>query len=687
MVLSEQCARPATSTRCLDTTAIGRSRTGEPVANVPAPLRDSQLPFSLLEGMHAREQVLWLHDPKYPARTRNPAPLGHSQGNSTVTMMQLRFRAVIALMLAVAGLAQGADPKWVKLRSANFELFTSAGERAGRRTIQQFELTRSFFQQAMRRGVSSTRRVRIVLFRSKKEYLPYRPGEVAAAYYLSGPDVDLIVMVAGNELSTAIHEYVHLLVSRSGLRLPLWLNEGLAEIYSSMQRAGGQFVVGHAPPGTIAMLREERWAPLEQVLLADRDSHHYTQKERAGKFYAQSWALTHMLNLSKEYRSGLAELLKLLTADTPSVTALETVYGMPIENLQRELQSYVRQDRLRGLVFDVKLEKSAERPSAKPATGLEVGLLLANLLADVKKTDEARTKYEKVASENPAAPGPYEGLGHLEYRLGNKDQARIHFGRAFELGSNSRRMLERYAWLQREADDEKLVLTLLRAVKTSPEDVDARLALGNHLIQGASYMQAVAILEKVRYANAEQAKRTLRMLAYAHLKLNQHESGRQAARQLLELARTPEETDYAQSLLAHLERDSADVREVTRDGSYDELGERETRLIPDETPASPLRQEDPRPQEEMSIVAGSFMRLDCLEGQARMVVAVGGETVSLLIDDGESVDLKGSDAARVDLHCGEQEPRSVIVRFLPSKNTELGTQGVVRIIEFTGAMH
>ena len=107
MVLSEQCARPATSTRCLDTAAIGRSRTGEPVANVPAPLRDSQLPFSLLEGMHAREQVLWLHDPKYPARTRNPAPLGHSQGNSTVTMMQLRFRAVIALMLAVAGLAQG----------------------------------------------------------------------------------------------------------------------------------------------------------------------------------------------------------------------------------------------------------------------------------------------------------------------------------------------------------------------------------------------------------------------------------------------------------------------------------------------------------------------------------------------------------------------------------------------------
>ena len=135
----------------------------------------------------------------------------------------------------IAGDTQGntVDPKWVKLRSANFELFTSAGERAGRRTIQQFERTRDFFRQAMQREVSNSMPVRIVLFRSKKEYLPYRPGEATAAYYLSGPDADLIVLVAGNESSQAIHEYVHLLVRHSGLRLPVWMNEGLADLYSN----------------------------------------------------------------------------------------------------------------------------------------------------------------------------------------------------------------------------------------------------------------------------------------------------------------------------------------------------------------------------------------------------------------------------------------------------------------------
>ena len=84
------------------------------------------------------------------------------------------------------------------------------------------------------------------------------------------------------------------------------------------------------------------------------------------------------------------------------------------------------------------------------------------------------------------------------------------------------------------------------------------------------------------------------------------------------------------------------------------------------------------------MVAGSFVRLDCLGGHARMDLVVDGETVSLLIDDGGSVELKGSNGASVDLHCGQQRPQSVVVRFLPSENTGLGTRGVVRTIEFGG---
>ena len=601
--------------------------------------------------------------------------------------MQHRFHAVFALTLIVAGFAQGSHRKWVKLRSTNFELFTSAGEQAGRRTIQQFERSRSFFEQATQREISNSTPVRIVLFRSKKEYLPYRPSEWVAAYYLPGRDADLIVLVAGNELSVAIHEYVHLLVRHSGLQLPVWLNEGLAELYSSIRQVGRKVVVGHAPSGSITTLFSEKWVPLEQMLLTERASLHNTEKERVGIFYAQSWALTHMLVLSQEYRTKFTKLLQMLTVGTPSVRALEAVYGFPIDYLRRELQSYVRQNQLTGLVFDIKLEKSADRPVAEPATGLEVGLLLADLLANTEKTEGARAMYARVASENPEAPGPYEGLGYLEYRLGDKDQARVHFGRAFELGSKSPRMLQHYAGLQREAGDERIGLTLFRAVMASPENVKTRLALGSHLLQKGSYVQATAILEQVRNANEEQERTALSMLAYARLKLNHRKRGLQAARQLLELARTPEQIDHAQNLLAHLDREPADVgegRPVPQNAARDGSGDGEVRSIPDQTPVSPRETENVKLREKSSMVAGSFVWLGCRGGQARMDLAVGEETVSLLIDNGKHVEVIGSDAASMDLRCGEQESRSVVVGFLPVENTESGTQGIVRTIEFIG---
>ena len=177
------------------------------------------------------------------------------------------------------------------------------------------------------------------------------------------------------------------------------------------------------------------------------------------------------------------------------------------------------------------------------------------------------------------------------------------------------------------------------------------------------------------------------MLVHARLKLNQRESGRRAATQLLELAQTPEEINDAQRLLALLEPGPADVNEdrpVPRGGSGDESGEREVGRIPAEIPVSRRGPAKPKPREETRVVAGSFVRLDCLGGQARMEVAVDGDTVSLLIDDGGSVELKGSNGASVDLRCGQQRPTSVVVRFLPSEDTVLGTRGVVRTIEFGG---
>ena len=85
------------------------------------------------------------------------------------------MRLYAALLCALpALLAAGSDePHWRKIESPNFELFTTAGERSGRDVARHFEQVRAFFLETMRIGPKSGLPVRIVVFRSDKDFAPY----------------------------------------------------------------------------------------------------------------------------------------------------------------------------------------------------------------------------------------------------------------------------------------------------------------------------------------------------------------------------------------------------------------------------------------------------------------------------------------------------------------------------------
>ena len=91
-------------------------------------------------------------------------------------------------LVSVLAFASGptlAAPKWVRIESPHFELFTDAGERSGRRTILYFEQVRDFFLKTGNVGKAPSFLVRIIRFRSRKEFAPYRPSKAVGAYYMS----------------------------------------------------------------------------------------------------------------------------------------------------------------------------------------------------------------------------------------------------------------------------------------------------------------------------------------------------------------------------------------------------------------------------------------------------------------------------------------------------------------------
>src|SRR5437016_3290691 len=137
-------------------------------------------------------------------------------------MLPRRAAPILPLLFTLCATAADKDP-WVRVASPNFELFTTAGERAGRDLVKHFEQVHSFFAERFKMpGTDPARKPRIILFRSEKEYEAYRPNEFASAFYHPGEYHDFIVM--NNSVSdsrpVAVHELTHLMVHQLGLDLP-----------------------------------------------------------------------------------------------------------------------------------------------------------------------------------------------------------------------------------------------------------------------------------------------------------------------------------------------------------------------------------------------------------------------------------------------------------------------------------
>ena len=352
------------------------------------------------------------------------------------------------LIVVFAPVSLPAAEQWVRLTTPNFELYTTAGEKRGRQAILHFEQVRNFFLKVGLDDPGLSHKVRIVGFQSAKEYAPYRPAEAVFAYYLAGSDRDYIVM-QGLDSSTypvAIHEYVHLLIRYSDLNLPVWLNEGLAELYSTLEPVAKKVKVGEMLPGRLQVLMRSKFLDLETLTSVDHNSPYYNERDRMAIFYAESWALTHMLQLSDAYRPKFSEFVRAVTSGSSHAEACQQVFGKSLAQVQKELEAYVRASSYKVGIFDTQLEKSSESPEVEPASLAEVGLTLADLLYARHKEDEAEQMLADLSARNPNNAEIVEAQAYLALRKRRSpEEVRPLFEKAVRLGSTNGKLYYDYA--------------------------------------------------------------------------------------------------------------------------------------------------------------------------------------------------------------------------------------------------
>lgn len=463
----------------------------------------------------------------------------------------MRKLALLSLAIAPACLAGG----WTRLTTPHFEMVTTATAAEGREAILYFERVRNFFLQASPLHKTTDKPVRIVAFHSAEEFEAYRSGEMDVAYYATDRRRNYIVMegIAPGYYPVAIHEFTHLMVDESGLKLPVWLNEGWADVYSTLRPAGaGTFIVGDVIAGRVEELRKDRWIPLRALTVAELGSDLYNEPRDVGMFYAESWALAHMLYLSPAYGPRFASFVAGISAGQSMAQACRGELGKSLEAVEKDLHSYLDGRRLMGLEFHVKAGAAVGEPVVAAAmTELDSTLAKADLWSAIHKDAKAVDEYDWLRRRYPDRPEVDESLGYRAWANGDQSGARRHFELAVKKGTRDARMCFDYARLERAAGDpeRRAVTALQRAVWLKPDYAAARIELARVWMEQGQYVEAVEELRRVKAVTPDQAVAYYLAMAEGYWKTGRGEEAKEEARIAKKWARTAGESERAEAAL------------------------------------------------------------------------------------------------------------------------------------------
>jgi hypothetical protein len=235
----------------------------------------------------------------------------------------------------------------------------------------------------------------VVVFKDEASFSRFKPIDAAgrrrdrvAGYFLGSREGNYIVVPmhrnAARTFQYLFHEYTHSVVRQDPRDVPEWLNEGLAEFYSTFRAMPreGRSIVGEPPPNRTPLLGRGELLPLREVLAMDAGARLQADARRQQLFYAQAWALVHFLNLGDDgrHRPGIARYLAAVQDGGSVEAAVATAFGMPLETLERAAAAYARRETFPQLVIAEPVDGVRIRTSLEAMRQADVEALQNDLL-------------------------------------------------------------------------------------------------------------------------------------------------------------------------------------------------------------------------------------------------------------------------------------------------------------------
>lgn len=292
-----------------------------------------------------------------------------------------------------------ASESWVRITTPNFDLYSSLNKKQASLVLNQLEDARTALQ-ALHIGTGATNSpVRVIAFGSEREYTRFRSNDASAAYYLRAGGQEYIVL--GEDLSKrgtpVVHEYVHHLLHQQYRHLPLWLDEGLAEVYSTATQQARGLRVGLPPQDRLEWLEMDKPAyDLATLFSIRRNSFDHTKHlTPRSRFYAESWLLVHMLRFSPEYADHFRVFLDDVEAGAGPEAALLKHYGKTLSTVMADMQAYLKADRMPTELVRVNTRQAAPPVSASELQRADWQAVLADLRSALDLPQQASAAWAR----------------------------------------------------------------------------------------------------------------------------------------------------------------------------------------------------------------------------------------------------------------------------------------------------
>ncbi|HEX7418330.1 MAG TPA: DUF1570 domain-containing protein [Thermoanaerobaculia bacterium] len=305
------------------------------------------------------------------------------------------FAATAHAQLAVPAPKQ----QWVRARSAHFLTISSAGARRTRDVVDGLEMVAAALRQLDPHLASESDLTRLILFARTRDGLPYfdliigRPAAPGA--FVTNPEGVGTMLVDASRTDadrTVFHELVHNLLANSGTKLPLWLEEGMADYFSTAIVLKGAVRIGGRINERYLAMRNQPMIPIQRLFAVQPGS----DIGASGFFYAESWSVVDWMmraNTAAFYR-----FLDDIDHGADSSEALRREYHIDPVLIERGLDSAQMRPQSR---VTVNVTRSAD-PVIEPITRDTAIIELATFLGGFEATrHDAERFLDSVVHDDP----------------------------------------------------------------------------------------------------------------------------------------------------------------------------------------------------------------------------------------------------------------------------------------------